>query len=196
MLNKIATAFGVLIAVALGIFIAPYFNKFAANYQDNTELTNNTSSDQSSQEQIYSAPVNDNPPDEKVEIRRDVVGNIFGGHEYQWVIKNVSDQPIEILKLQINNRDDCNLVFKKYTGKSLHTENAKKMGKFHDKGDDVGSMVSESMSANSFSDEIVENSGSKIFQVGYSYKISYPERCGEPVILKTETRFQFIETRF
>lgn len=204
MLNKIATIFGVIIAIAIGIFIAPYFNKFTDDSsQDNIELTSNTLSDQSTQEQHYSIPVNDSPPDEKVEIRRDVVTNILGGQYYQWTVKNISDQPIEILNVKINNREDCILVFKKYVGKVFDPDNKNKGEvKFHEKGVELDSMFPESMRVKKgdilgyFSDEFIENSGSRLFQVGYSFNMSYPERCGEPVIIKTETSFQIIETRF
>ena len=66
MLNKIATVFGVLIAVAVGILIAPYFSQITTNlWGENADTQDNVSADQAPQQEIYSAPVNDTPPDGK-----------------------------------------------------------------------------------------------------------------------------------
>jgi hypothetical protein len=201
MLNKIATAFGVLIAVALGVFIAPYFHKFISDQSKiNVAYEENNTSDQISESPSKNIENDIIAPIENVSIQINVVEDFFTGKRYEGKIKNTSDQPIQIYQIQINNRESCYLNFKHYNGQSLSKEDHKyrikriEMGVAFENGTDVGAMTLKSIS--DINKEIVEKSGPKTLQVGESYDIYYPTNCGEPVIIKTETNFQVLETRF
>jgi hypothetical protein len=197
---KIAAALKILLAILAGVIIAPYitniFQHRIDKYEtsDNKTIYPNTEESSESDEGISEDPP-EQIPDENVEIDRKLAGVFLGSEIYKWYVKNISDNPIELYNIQINNRNDCVLVFKQFTGMKKSTNDKIIKSNYYNKGDILGIMLLDSDNLWGI-DNIIENIESINLNVGHSVELKYPAFCGEPVIIKAETKHQFITKRF